>query len=128
MITDILVKKQYNDNTLSEDEESLLEMKSKLYSLSLRIKRIVKDIKVRENSMSLFPVDSYYFDEIVKDMESMQTELVNLLNDYNDTREKFIEKIPSCRRMIVDSREYQSPIDTVYKYTQELIIDTSKDK
>lgn len=128
MITDILVKKQHNDNTLSEDETSLLEMKSELYSLSLRIKRIVKDIKVRENSMSLFPVDSYYFDEIVKDMESMQTELVNLLNDYNDTREKFIEKIPSCRRMIVDSQEYQSPIDMVYKYTQELIIDTSKDK
>lgn len=127
MITDILVKKQH-DNTLSEDEASLLKMKSELYSLSLRIKRIIKDIKVRENSMSLFPVDSYYFDEIVKDMENMQAELVNLLDDYNDTREKFIEKIPSCRRMVVDSQEYQSPIDMVYKYTQELIIDTPKDK
>lgn len=127
MITDILVKKQHHD-TLSEDEARLLEMKSELYSLSLGIQRIIKDIKVRENSMSLFPVDSYYFDEIVKDMESMQAELVNLLDDYNDTREKFIEKIPSCRRMVVDSQEYQSPIDMVYKYTQELIIDTPKDK
>ena len=128
MITDILVKKQHHDNTLSEDEASLLEMKSELCSLSLRIKRIIKDIKVRENSMSLFPVDSYYFDEIVKDMENMQVELVNLLDEYDDTREKFIEKIPSCRRIVVDSQEYQSPIDTVYKYTQELIIDTPKDK
>ena len=127
MITDILVKKQH-DNTLSEDEASLLEMKSELYSLSLKIQRIIKDIKVRENSMSLFPVDSYYFDEIVKDMENMQAELVNLLDEYNDIREKFIEKIPSCRRMVVDSQEYQSPIDMVYKYTQELIIDTPKDK
>ena len=127
MITDILVKKQHHD-TLSEDEASLLEMKSELYSLSLRIQRIIKDIKVRENSMSLFPVDSYYFDEIVKDMENMQAELVNLLDEYNDIREKFIEKIPSCRRMVVDSQEYQSPIDTVYKYTQELITDTPKDK
>ena len=127
MITDILVKKQHHD-TLSEDEASLLEMKSELYSLSLRIQRIIKDIKVRENSMSLFPVDSYYFDEIVKDMENMQVELVNLLDEYNDIREKFIEKIPSCRRIVVDSQEYQSPIDMVYKYTQELITDTPKDK
>lgn len=127
MITDILVKKQHHDNTLSE-EANLLEMKSELYSLSLRIKRVIKDIKVRENSMSLFPVDSYYFDEIVKDMENMQAELVNLLDEYNDTREKFIEKIPSCRRIVVDSQEYQSPIDMVYKYTQELITDTPTDK
>ena len=61
MITDILVKKQHDDNTLSEEEANLLKMKSELYSLSLRIKRVIKDIKVRENSMSLFPVDSYYF-------------------------------------------------------------------
>ena len=127
MITDILVKKQH-DNTLSEEEASLLEIKSELYSLSVGLQRIIKDIKVRENSMSLCPVDSYYFDEIVKDMESMQAELVNLLDEYNDTRERFIEKIPSCRCIVVDSQEYQSPIDMVYKYTQELIIDTPKDK
>lgn len=128
MITDILVKKQHDDNILSEEEASLLNMKSELYSLSLRIKRVIKDIKVRENSMSLFPVDSYYFDEIVKDMENMQVELVNLLDKYDDTREKFIEKIPSCRRIVVDSQEYQSPIDMVYKYTQEFITDTPTDK